>query len=269
MTGMRRSVVVLLVLSVVAAGMALVLDVHAAHACSCVSLTDTQAVDAADAVFSGTVRAVSSRTAGSGDRPDSRVYTVAVDEGLKGDVAVRQRVRTTADSASCGVTLERGAEVLVFATAGSGLVPTRPGELATSLCSGTRALDAPVPDEVRAAARGAPVDCAAAIDAIAALPAEYAEIAGVVALPRHPTLQLETTGTPPHFAKVGLAVRAGATASISVRQDRRSAVAVQWGSRPASIVRVEGCAAPGGEPWLAFAGGFWVDRPLCGRFNPS
>lgn len=263
---LRRGTALALLVGLVA-GLVTVTGARPAAACSCVGWTDTEAVDAADVVFVGSVLSVSPRERSSRGRPGRRVYTIRVDEPLKGRPRSRERVRTPVDSAACGVELAPGSDVLVFATGdGGGPVRSGRGELATTLCAGTRPLDGAVPDEVRAAARGAPVDCAAAIDAVDVLPPGYREIGGVVALPTDRTLALDPAGAAPHFAKVGLAVRSGASATITVGRDRRGPVAVQWGgTRPASVVRVDGCVAPGGEQWVVFPGGYWVDRPTCVR----
>ena len=236
-----------------------------ASACSCLRQTDAEAVAAADVVFSGTVDGV--RTVGpAGGGPESaRVFTVAVDETYKGTTTPEQVVRTPVHSASCGVEVTAGDPVLVFATTdASSLEGTRAGELRTFSCSGTRTLDGPVPDSIRTAAAAEVVDCASAIDAIDRLPPGYRSVAGVVALPVGRTIGVDTTGSPPHFAKVGLAVRTGTRATLEVVSRRAGDAAIEWGSTPPSrTVRVEECVAAGGATWTVFAGGISVDRPRC------
>jgi hypothetical protein len=223
-------------------------------------------VDAADAVFSGTVVRVDPPSTGPGELGPAYSFTVDVDEAVKGAPSASQVVRTAQHSAACGVDVRRGDRLLVFASTGQGIADPGPNGMQTTLCSGTRPLDGPVPDEVRAAARGEPIDCAAAIDATDRLPSGYRSIAGAVALPTDRTLGFDDSGTPPHFAKVGLAVRTGATARITVHQSRRTPVAMQWGGTPPrATLQVTECVAAGGARWVVFAGGLWVDRSVCAR----
>ena len=100
-----------------------------AYACSCVYPADApELVDLADVVFSG--RVVEDRVVAR-----SRFLTFDVDRVYKGEVADRQRVRTSAQSSACGLSLE-GADRFVVHGRGSA------ANLTSSLCDGTRPADA-------------------------------------------------------------------------------------------------------------------------------
>ncbi|MDQ6771437.1 MAG: hypothetical protein M3024_00360 [Candidatus Dormibacteraeota bacterium] len=51
---------------------------------------------------------------------------------------------------------------------------------------------------------------------------------------------------------------------LAVAPGWESRAAIGWGNpgRPAPAVHVPACTA-GTAPWLAFAGGYWVDKPVC------
>lgn len=263
MTGVRRSVVVLLVLSVVATGMTVLLDVHVANACSCVSHTDTQAVDAADAVFSGTVIRVDDAERRRGEDGLGYTFTVGVDGSFKGSPVLVQAVRSPESSPACGVIVAAGDRVLVFARDTRGIVRPRAREMQTTACSGTRVLDGPVPDTVRAAASGGIVECRNQIDAVTDVPDGFDAVAGVVALPTKRLSYDESTG-PPYFAKQGLLVMAGRGAELVVPRPWRDRVAISWGgAAPSSRLVLPPCPWVGFPSWYAFAGGFTVDGPAC------
>lgn len=65
------------------------------------------------------------------------------------------------------------------------------------------------------------------------------------------------------FAKNGLVVRRGAEVRLRVLEPAVGRAWIGWGSPgvPGSQAVVDGCEAPG--PWIAFAGGYWVRRPMC------
>jgi hypothetical protein len=89
-----------------------------------------------------------------------------------------------------------------------------------------------------------------------------------VALPVGRTLQVNPAGTEselPLFAKHGLVVRAGAAVELRVHPEWANRVQVGWGSpaSPGREVKVAACPARGQAPWLVFAGGYWVDAPVC------
>jgi hypothetical protein len=83
------------------------------------------------------------------------------------------------------------------------------------------------------------------------------------------TLQVNSAGSAselPLFAKQGLVVRAGVPVEIRVPDEWQTRARVGWGGSP-SVPRTEmmlpACAALDQAPWLAFAGGYWVDAPAC------
>ncbi len=90
-------------------------------------------------------------------------------------------------------------------------------------------------------------------------------IADAVALPslRMPALQAAPTGDSGStrlFAKWGLLVRAKAKAVLTVADPGH--VSIGWGN-PGPVTKrfvIPGCGSSG---WLAFAGGYYVDRPRC------
>jgi hypothetical protein len=103
-------------------------------------------------------------------------------------------------------------------------------------------------------------------------PDGYTVVLGAVALPaspRYPALQAGTDGPDPAagvFAKAGLVVRAGTGARIEVPTDATLRVGIGWSgwpSAPARSIDVPSCPDARGTGWLAFAGGYWADRPLC------
>jgi hypothetical protein len=109
----------------------------AAHACSCADLSPAQAVEHADAVFTGTVTHVRAEEGMAGPR----VHTFRADQVYKGLPAERFTVASSADSASCGYAFERGGRYLVFA-ASSPTGPVAEGvELSSTLCSGNVPVD--------------------------------------------------------------------------------------------------------------------------------
>lgn len=94
-------------------------------------------------------------------------------------------------------------------------------------------------------------------------------VLGVVALPvspRYPALQTSLTGGPQRlFAKTGLVIRPGTTFELIVPAPVASRLSIGWGApgTPSRRVVVSHCASPGGGGWLAYPGGYWVDRPAC------
>lgn len=95
-------------------------------------------------------------------------------------------------------------------------------------------------------------------------------VLGVVALPASPRYgALQTSrsgGDGPErlFAKTGLIVRAGRSFDLVVPDG--TTLGIAWGSAPAKPSRrlhVPACPSAGGDGWLAYAGGYWTDRPAC------
>ena len=96
-------------------------------------------------------------------------------------------------------------------------------------------------------------------------------VLGVVALPaspRYPALatSLSGDGTGPLrlFAKTGLLIRPGTTFELIVPARFTSRLSIGWGApgTPSHRVLAGNCAGAGGG-WLAYAGGYWIDRPAC------
>jgi hypothetical protein len=100
--------------------------------------------------------------------------------------------------------------------------------------------------------------------------APFETVLGVVALPASPgyqALQTSRTGdSGPQrlFAKTGLVIRAGTTFDLVVPGG--TTLGIGWGSAPTTPSRrlhVPACPSAGGAGWLAYAGGYWTDRPAC------
>jgi hypothetical protein len=112
------------------------------------------------------------------------------------------------------------------------------------------------------------VPCGQAIDAPADVSPDDVVVLDNVALPVGRTLQVNPAGSDselPLFAKHGLVVRAGTMVELRVPPEWEPRVRVGWGSpaAPAPEATVSACPARGHAPWLAFAGGYWVDAPVC------
>jgi hypothetical protein len=103
-------------------------------------------------------------------------------------------------------------------------------------------------------------------------PAGFEVVLGVVALPTSSAgraLGADDSGaadTPALFAKRALLVHAGQSFDLDVAPDADDDVAIGWGNesfRPSRRFVVPACADQYGTGWLAYPGGYWVDRPLC------
>jgi len=113
------------------------------------------------------------------------------------------------------------------------------------------------------------LDCADAIGSAETPPPDLTVIEGAVALPATPAattaLQTSRTADAPDglrlFAKQGLVVRSGTAFKMAVVDPDE--VAIGWGNpaTPAQRVHVSPCPSTGA--WLAFAGGYWVDKVGC------
>jgi hypothetical protein len=89
-------------------------------------------------------------------------------------------------------------------------------------------------------------------------------VAGRVALPTRKALQLNRTETRTQFAKQGLLVKPGASFTLIVPKAWRGRLTISWGGAPRTTrLSVSGCGTRGDKDWLAFAGGFYIDRPAC------
>lgn len=112
-----------------------------AYACRCVPADTTRSVERAQAVFTGTVR---DRT--QAGELATVVYTVAVDEVYKGEVAAEVTIATPGHESACGLPrLPEGKPLLFFGSAGATAIDRGQGEVdsdhATNLCSGTGPAD--------------------------------------------------------------------------------------------------------------------------------
>ena len=115
-------------------------------ACSCAELTDRQAFESADTVFTG---ALLGTELGSDAGPvystgDPERFFFDVDKVFKGDATSRQTILTARDGASCGLEIGGRGPFVVFAyRQGDDIVGGAvDGELHSDLCSGTRAVSA-------------------------------------------------------------------------------------------------------------------------------
>ena len=97
-------------------------------------------------------------------------------------------------------------------------------------------------------------------------------VLGVVSLPVSPSVQQLRTGLPDRanprlFAKHGLSVRAGTSFDLIIVDPTDGQVAMGWGNanevEPGLHLSVRACPAAGSSEWLAFAGGYYLDRPAC------
>lgn len=112
-----------------------------------------------------------------------------------------------------------------------------------------------------------PLPCNQVIDTSGPPYSGWTKVLGKVWLPRH-TLGSGTTDDVAdgerHWFKQGLAIRAGSTLTLTVPDAWRGRLAIGWGSpaQPSEQVTIDGCRYARGK-WLAYAGGYWVDRPAC------
>ena len=103
-------------------------------------------------------------------------------------------------------------------------------------------------------------------------PEDLQVVLGVVALPSSPrsaALQTSPTGeSGPHrlFAKTGLLIKPGATFELVVPDEFTKRLGIGWANgpaTPASSLSVVSCPNPKDSEWLAYPGGYWIDRPAC------
>lgn len=111
-----------------------------AHACSCMATTDEEAFARADAVFRGQVTGYQP-PAPDGEflsSTDPAIWTFAVSEVYKGDVAPSQQIISAFSGASCGLEIPHQGEFIVFAGR-RGLDGQVSGDqYFANLCGGTR-----------------------------------------------------------------------------------------------------------------------------------
>lgn len=95
-------------------------------------------------------------------------------------------------------------------------------------------------------------------------------VLGVVALPASPgspalgTSRTGYSGSLRLFAKTGLLIRARSVVDLSV-PEQPGQLSIGWGKPgvPSKHLRIPGCTAPTSTGWLAYAGGYWIDRTGC------
>jgi hypothetical protein len=173
---------------------------------------------------------------------------------LRMRLAVRPR-----DLYRSGLTVSVAATMALSCSSGTGH-----GATATSTTTTSRAISSP-PSTVPLA-----LSCS---DAIHSAPAPYvgmSVVLGVVALPTHRTLQTGRSGESGNrrlFAKIGLLARSGsAPFELIVPPGLVGHLFLGWGNpaTPTSDLRVSGCrSSVPNQPWVAFAGGYWVGSPAC------
>lgn len=148
---------VLVVLVLLVASGLVVGSATPAVACSCVPLTDDEAVGRADVVFTGDWVATEAGLPYPFGDPDEGVRLVFdVDAVYLGEAHERQSVVTPRESTACGLDPDGSGPYLVVARSGEASRDpvAEEGEVVADLCSGTRLLsDGPVP-----AALGAPAE---------------------------------------------------------------------------------------------------------------
>ncbi len=139
------------------------------------------------------------------------------------------------------------------------------GSLAAPIRATNTPPSRPLPNEATLA-------CGDYIDTAAAPPEDWQVVLGVVALPSSPrsaALQTSLTGeTGSHrlFAKTGLLIKPGATFDLVVPDEFTKRLGIGWANGPAipaSSLAVMSCPNPKGSGWLAYPGGYWIDRPTC------
>jgi hypothetical protein len=141
-------------------------------------------------------------------------------------------------------------------------------------CSSSQGQDAPAPT-----ARPGPAAASVALDCANGMGTRLGDedltpVLGVVALPSSPhaaalgTGRLEDPALPRLFAKSALLVRQGSSFSLHVARNSPSPVEFSWtqhGAEPSptrSLV-VRNCRGTTGSKWLAFVGGYYVNRASC------
>ena len=142
----RSRIAAALILSLLCAVVTLgsfVLDTpQRAAACSCVELTDAEAYEFADVVFTGALVEINTPDGDIVVSNDPERFVFDVDQVFKGEAQARQSVVTAREGASCGLEIGSPGPFVVFArleddSLTSGAVE---GEVYSSLCSGTRPL---------------------------------------------------------------------------------------------------------------------------------
>jgi hypothetical protein len=145
--------------------------------------------------------------------------------------------------------------------------------LATACSDGGKATASgpPVPTAASLVPGAEALVCRAPIDSLAAPPAEFETVAGVVALETARTLPSEPSGEldPARalFAKTGLLIRAGAQFELIVPDEWVGRLGLRWGNVGGEPItehlQITGCRTGSGADWLVYPGGFYVAAPAC------
>ena len=114
-----------------------------AAACDCVELTDTEAYEFAEVVFTGTLVEINTPEGDIVVSTDPERFVFDVDQVFKGEAQTRQSVVTAREGASCGLEISGPGPFVVFARLDDNVGLTSgalEGEVYSNLCSGTRPL---------------------------------------------------------------------------------------------------------------------------------
>ena len=137
---MKRAILLLLASSATFVVVA-VAGGQSVSACSCVSLTDQEAFDQADVVFTGTLVEIVTPPGDAYASTDLERFVFDVERIYKGEAVDPQTIVTARDGASCGLEIQGPGPFLVYATSSEGIViGAVDGEHSSNLCSGTRAV---------------------------------------------------------------------------------------------------------------------------------
>lgn len=111
------------------------------------------------------------------------------------------------------------------------------------------------------------------VDSSQAPPVDFEVALGVVALPTSPSspaLQTshsgEGRGPLRLFAKTGLVIKSGTNFELIVPARVANRPRIRWGEvppTPGHRVVISNCASPLRSRWLAYVGGYWINRPAC------
>lgn len=226
----------LLKVALTALAMSISLPIAEACACSCIYRTESEHMEAADAVFEGVViesrDPVDSSPTGSGDQIE---WIFDVEEILKGEVRDPQSIWSARESSTCGFRFEVNKRYRVYAY-------NFEGQMRTSICSGTRSAERAEPIE---SSSPSPVPEESPTPQPANSPPEAGTIPTPIALPGAPqppvspvpiptvevsipsieplTLSASRNSTPAQLPAVGIAMSVGilAAGAATARRWRR------------------------------------------------
>ena len=159
------------------------------------------------------------------------------------------------------------ATVAAVLLAGCSSTPSRPTATAPATSADR---SSPPSSAVAGVADTQTLSCAHPIDG-GPPPADYEVVLGAVALPTSSVSRAigaadSGGGATRLFAKAGLLVRAGQAVELQVGAPTGNRLGIGWGGWPSQPSRrfvVPPCPDGKGTGWLVFAGGYWIDQPLC------